>query len=440
MFSYYFQLALRSLGRNKVLTALMVLAIAVGIGASMTTLTVMHLLSGDPLPGRSAHIYYPQVDASPKGFSHGHPLDVLDGRSAVDLWRAHRADRQALVVDSRVKVRAPGEKARPMMRMMLSTTSDFFPMFRVPFRYGGAWTAQDDTDRARVAVISSELNDRLFGGRNSVGRSLRLKDSDVRIVGVLAPWRPSPQFYMVAGGNFANGQTSDFYRKAEDVFTPFFTGLKINDGNFWQFTCWGDVKTPGHMTQNSPCAWARLWVELDSAAKARAYRGFIRNYAEQQKTMGRFAKTETRMMNLMQWLDYNHVVPSDVKLQTWLAFGFLAICLFNTVGLLLAKFLRRSGEIGVRRALGATRGAVFAQCLTEAGALGLLGGIGGWLLTLLGLWLVRLQHAPYADLVHLDLPMFAFTFALAVAVSVIAGTLPALRASRVAPAWQLKTL
>ena len=56
MFAYYLDLALRSLKRNKVLTALMVLSIALGIGASMTTLTVLHVLSGDPLPGRSAHI------------------------------------------------------------------------------------------------------------------------------------------------------------------------------------------------------------------------------------------------------------------------------------------------------------------------------------------------------------------------------------------------
>src|SRR5579885_2287095 len=104
MFAYYLNLAIRSLKRNKVLTALMVLAIAVGIGASMTTLTVMHLLSGDPLPGKSAHIYYAQVDASPAGYTHGEPLDMLDYRSAVDLWSAHRADRQALITDSPIKV------------------------------------------------------------------------------------------------------------------------------------------------------------------------------------------------------------------------------------------------------------------------------------------------------------------------------------------------
>ena len=439
MFAYYLNLALHSLKRNKVLTALMVLAIAVGIGASMTTLTVMHLLSGDPLPGRSAHIFYPQVDASPADFTKSEPLDVLDYRSAVDLWSAHRADRQALIANSQIKVRAPDASLAPLMLNMLSTTSDFFPMFDVPFRYGQSWSAQDDARHSRVVVISSDLNDKLFHGGNSVGRTLRLKDSDARIVGVLAPWRPSPLFYDVRGGRFANGDTADFYGKPEDVFTPFYTGLEINDGNFWQFTCWHAPDKPGHL-ENAPCVWVALWVQLNDAPKVAAYRHFLDHYAREQKALGRFAKTHTRLRTLMQWLDFNGVVPSDVKLQTWLAFAFLAICLFNTIGLLLAKFLRRGGEIGVRRALGASRRAVFAQCLVEAGLIGLLGGIGGWLLTMLGLWLVRRQSVAYADLAHLDVGMFFTTFVSAVVVSLIAGALPALRASRIAPALQLKTL
>ena len=97
MFGYYLDLAVRSLRRNKVLTALMVLAIAVGIGASMTTLTVMHLLSGDPLPGRSQHIFYPQVDPTSHLNPHSHPYDMMDYQSAVDLWSAQRADRLAEV-------------------------------------------------------------------------------------------------------------------------------------------------------------------------------------------------------------------------------------------------------------------------------------------------------------------------------------------------------
>ncbi|HMM56982.1 MAG: ABC transporter permease [Xanthomonadales bacterium PRO7] len=439
MFGYYLDLALLSLKRNRVLTALMVLAIAVGIGASMTTLTVMHLLSGDPLPGRSAHLFYPQVDASPAGFTRHGPLDMLDYRSAMDLWSAHRADRQALIVNSQIKVRAPDANLPPLMVNMLSTTSDFFPMFDVPFAYGSGWTPSDDESRARVAIISSDLNDKMFGGTDSVGKTLRLKDSDVRIVGVLAPWRPSPLFYDVRGGRFANGDTADFYGKPEDVLTPVSTGLEINAGNFWQFTCWHAPEKPGYL-ENAGCVWVALWVQLDDAAKVAVYRGFLDHYAQEQKALGRFASTQTRLPSLTQWLDLNGVVPADVKLQTGLAFAFLAICLFNTIGLLLAKFLRRGGEIGVRRALGASRRAIFAQCLVEAGLIGLLGGIGGWLLTLGGLWLVRRQPVAYADLAHLDLGMFAATFAAAIAVSLLAGGLPALRASSIAPALQLKTL
>ncbi|GLQ90422.1 ABC transporter permease [Dyella flagellata] len=442
MLSYYFHLAIRSLRHNKVLTGLMVLAIAVGIGASMTTLTVMHLLSGNPLPGKSDVLFYAQVDPNPNGAAsrHQEPPDKLDYQSAIDLWSKHNADRQALVVESPVKLSAPDVKRPPSMGMLMSTTADFFTMFDVPFQYGGSWTGEDDARRSRVAVISSELNDRLYGGVNSVGRTLRLRNDDVRIVGVLKPWRPAPQFYDVAGGRFSQGQTADYYAKPEDAFTPFYTGLEVNDGHFEQFNCWDAPKVPGHL-MGAGCEWIGLWVELDSKAKVTSYRSFLANYAAQQKALGRISYADnTRLRDLMDWLQFNQVVPSDVRLQAWLALSFLVICLCNTVGLLLVKFLRRSGEIGIRRALGASRRQIFAQCLIEASVIGVFGGAGGWLLTLVGLGLVRRQPVAYADLAHLDVSMFGLTFLLAVLVSAFAGTLPALRASRIAPALQLKTL
>ena len=65
-FIYYLDLARRSFARHRVLTALMVVAIALGIGTSMTTLTVLYLLSGDPLPGKSERTFYVQLDAAGK--------------------------------------------------------------------------------------------------------------------------------------------------------------------------------------------------------------------------------------------------------------------------------------------------------------------------------------------------------------------------------------
>ena len=109
MFGYYLKLALRSFKRNKALTALMVLAIALGIGASMTTLTVFHVLSGDPLPERSATLFYVQMEPeSMDGFTPGEepewPADALRRRNPAarearrppgDDDRRRRGDRAA---------------------------------------------------------------------------------------------------------------------------------------------------------------------------------------------------------------------------------------------------------------------------------------------------------------------------------------------------------
>src|SRR3546814_18810282 len=99
------------------------------------------------------------------------------------------------------------------MGTMLSTTADFFPMFDVPFRYGGPWRAEDGEKRARVAVISAYLNQALFGGADSVGRQLQALGTSVRIVVVLADWRPPPLFSSVAGGHSHQRGTGHFYHK-----------------------------------------------------------------------------------------------------------------------------------------------------------------------------------------------------------------------------------
>jgi putative ABC transport system permease protein len=88
--------------------------------------------------------------------------------------------------------------------------------------------------------------------------------------------------------------------------------------------------------------------------------------------------------------------------------------------------------------LGASRRALFGQLLMESGVIGLLGGLGGLLLALLGLWWIRQQPADYAGLARMDVSMLLATLVIAIVASLIAGLLPAWRACRVAPALQLK--
>lgn len=437
MFAYYFDLALRSFRRNKALTTLMVLAIALGIGASMTTLTVFHVLSGDPIPQKSGRLYYVQLDAaSMDGYQAGEEPDRQVGRyDAEALLRQKRGDRQALMTGGSVAVTPQKQGLAPFYADVRYTSADFFPMFDTPFAFGHGWSAADDAGRARVVVLSSALNQKLFGGGDSTGRTVRLENADFRVVGVLEDWRPTPRFYDLNGSR---------YGEAEQAFLPFSTSRDLSMARNGSMNCWdngGNSDDPeGQTGVNAPCVWLQYWVELDSPAKADAYRQYLANYSDQQRAAGRYERpTNVRLRNVMEWLDYNEVVPSDVRMQVWLSFGFLLVCLLNTVGLLLAKFMRRSSEIGVRRALGASRRAIFAQCLVEAGTIGLAGGLLGLVLAQVGLWGIRQQPSGFADLVQLDASMLATTFVLAIAASVLAGLLPAWHACQVAPAVQLKS-
>jgi putative ABC transport system permease protein len=172
-----------------------------------------------------------------------------------------------------------------------------------------------------------------------------------------------------------------------------------------------------------------------------SYRQYLDDYAREQRAAGRFAwAPNNRLFDVPAYLEQEHVVPSDTKVSLLVALGLLIVCLVNTVGLLLAKFLRRSGEIGVRRALGASRRAIYAQFLTEAGMIGAGGGVLGLLLTGVGVLSVGLVlPARLAHLARIDPSLLMLTVLVAVVATMLAGLYPTFRASRVQPAWQLKT-
>lgn len=432
MLTYYFNLALRSFKRNKVLTALMVLAIALGIGATMTTLTVFTVLSGDPLPGKSQMLFHPQIEPRTANNTDTELPIQLTRYDAEALLREARGDRQALMTGGNVAIEPEVAGVDPFFAEARYASTGFFTMFDAPFRHGRGWDATADEQRARVAVISAELNEKLFGGGDSVGDSLRLDEVTFTVVGVLDEWRPAPKFY---------DMYSDNYGEVEQVFLPFSTSRDLEMGRSGSIDCFR-ARDEGQRDTDvgASCTWIQYWVQLDTPAKAADYERYLVNYSEQQRASGRFELApNVQLRNLMEWLDFNGVVPGDVQLQAWLAFGFLLVCLLNTVGLLLAKFLRRSGEIGVRRALGASRREIFVQYLVEAGTIGLAGGVLGLGLATLGLWAVRQQAASYAELAHFNPSMLLLTFALALVASLLAGLLPAWRATQITPAIQLKS-
>jgi putative ABC transport system permease protein len=436
MFGHYLELAVRSLKRQPALTALMVVAIALGIGASSTMLTVLHNLAGDPLPGHSGILFHPQIDPRPAVLpgTDKNPPDDLTYTDALNLYRLEVAPRRALMSANWLPTRVPAQGSPLRMFTARATTRDFFDMFGVPFLYGSAWSKQDDAQHAQVVVISRALNDRLFGGVDSVGRELVIATKVFRVVGVIGDWDPRPRFYDLNDGAYGH---------AEQMYLPFFTWLDLpQDYGYGPMRCWGkDPNAGSHDPKASDCTWAQFWVELDSPAQVAEYRSALRQYSLQQHALGRFERSpNVRLHGLVDWLDYKHVIPLVVRMQTWIAFGVLFVCIVNTVGLLVAKFLRKSGEIGVRRALGASKWQVFAQCLIEAGVVGLAGGVAGLPLTWLGTWMIRQQPVAFASSVHLDVVMLGAALLLSLVAAVCAGLWPAWRASQVVPAIQVKSL
>jgi putative ABC transport system permease protein len=438
MLHYYFGLARRSLLRNKLLTALMVTAIGLGIGASMTMLTVLHVMSQDPLPARSGQLYYPHIDPLPKDYPNdsewGDPSDNFTWPDAMALLHARRAQRQAAMANGSALVWPAGAGALPLELSGHYATADFFPMFGVPLQHGHAWTADDDEAHARVVVLGHDLAAQLFGRNDPVGKTVRLNDSGFRVVGVMGDWAPRPMFYTDASAKGGFGEHDDF-------LIPLSTSMELKFVVQGHVAGWSKTHSDDMFTDPST-SWLQVWVQLQGTEQADAYRQFLVDYAAEQHANGRFERSpqNAKLYSLMGWLQHQRLVPDDVRLQLWLALGFLLVCLVNIVALLLAKFLRRGGEVGVRRALGARKADIFLQFGVESMLIGLFGGVFGIVLAQLGLWSVRQRPDAYAKVAQMDMSMLLATVLLAVVASVMAGLLPAWRASRISPALQIKAL
>jgi putative ABC transport system permease protein len=434
MFNYYLQLGLISLKRNPILTALMVLGIALGIAASMTSLTLLHIMGGDPIPWKSDKLHYVQLDnwdPNQPYDQEGNPPDQVSYRDAQALMEAGKADKQAAMYKVAFPIQPENPEVKPFLALGRATYADFFPMFEPPFQYGGGWDHAQDSQHGRVVVLSRDTNEKLFGGQDSVGKKVRMNEIDYTVVGVLGQWKPRVKFY-----DLTNGTLND----PEEFYVPYTTTIEIKANASGNNSCWKNSEPGWEGYLASECIWQQYWVQLDSPAREAEYKSFLENYVNEQKKLGRFPRPlNNRLYNVTDWLQNQKVVPKDVEVQVGLSFAFLLVCLVNTIGLLLAKFMRKSGEIGLRRALGASKPQLFSQYIIESGVIGVSGGLFGLLLTLVGLWMVRLLYQSYANVAHLDWVMVATTIVLAIGAAVLAGLYPTWRACQIAPAAQLKT-
>jgi len=439
MWGYYAVLALRSSARSKALTALVIVLLAIGVSACMVSYAVVRATTSDPLPARSSHLYVPQIDnVGPSYNVQGEPVETLSYIDATALWRARKVSRLTLLYATTWQVESDNPLVPALSKGGDAVTADFFSMFAVPFRYGSAWTADDDAHDATVAVISRHLNATLFGGKNSVGQEIRLDGQLFRIGGVLAEWNPRPRFF-----DAGSHGTVYAYDDAGDIYIPFTRATDMKKDSKFSFCPTASrLSDTSHWAAylHSECDRIDAWVELATPAEEDRYREYLRNYAGEQQRLGRFAwPPNIRLRNLTDWIAYLDATPTASTLSMLVSASFLLIVLVNVVGLMLARFMRRAPEIGVRRALGASRAAIYKQFLIEAATMGFFGGLLGVMLTLLGVWGAGGLFEPnIARLVHVDTLLIALTVLLAVIATLASALYPTWRAAQIQPALQIK--
>jgi putative ABC transport system permease protein len=436
MFLYYIDLSWRSMKRTPLVSMLMILAIAVGIGITMTSLSVYYMMSIDPIPHKSDKLFSVQLNTTDDGNNWWTEDDVplqLTYKDAMALHNADTPESKTASVRGLFTVHMNNQEVKPFLASTRIIGRDFFSMFEIAFLYGEAWTSEQEAAATPVVVLDEETNDRLFGGGNSVGKQIYLDDTAFRIVGVTKQWRIHTKYYDLNNGAFVS---------PESIFMPItlIAPLEIqNMGNTngWKYE---EINTFQERLQ-SEMFWLQFWAELNTPEELQNYRDYIQAYLVEQGTKSRFER-ETPQFNLKdvnEWMQYNKVVSADNKVLVGLSFLFLAVCLANILGLLLGKFLRRAPEVGVRRALGASKRQIFIQHLVEVSMLGLLGGVAGIGIAQLGLWGVRFTSNEYASLATMDIKMLLAAPAIAISACILAGIYPAWLVCRTQPAIYLKT-
>ena len=278
------------------------------------------------------------------------------------------------------------------------------------------------------------MNDRLFGGEDSTGRMLMMNNEPFRVVGVLDEWRPMPKFYDL---------NNNPYEGPAEIFAPFSLAVAGEWGSSGNNSCWKPPEEGGYEGYlASECIWIQMWVELPTAADREAYAQFLDDYVNEQKQLGRFPRElNNRLSTPEEWMINQEVVDEMVPVLLSLSILFLVVCLLNTIGLLLAKVIRRRNDISLRRALGASRAELFRQYIVEAGIIGVAGGLAGIGMTWLGLRGIENVFSAFdfiSYLVTMDWQMVGLAVLLAIVSALAAALYPTWRACSVSPATTLR--
>ncbi len=386
----------RMLRKQPGFTAIAVITLALGIGANTAIFTVVNavLLKALPFPDSDRLVVINEGTQAQPELAVAYP-DYLD-------WRAQQTvfeDLAASLVTGGV-LTGGGEPERVFGRR---ASASFFTTLGVAPHVGRVFNeAEDRLGGARVVVLSHALWQRRYGGDPQlIGRAVNYNGESYTVVGVLP-------------ANF------DYYGQANannDLFLPL--GQMTGEPYMQKRDSHPNLRVVARMKQGVTVERARVEMQAIAARLATQY-----------------PATNVGVGVTLRSLLDDYV--GDVRLTLWVLLGAVVLVLLiacaNVANLLLARAAVRRREIAVRLALGAGRGRVVRQLLTESLLISLVGGACGALLAAWGVSLLTRfspDDFPRLEDVRLDWRVLGFTLFVTALTGIVFGLAPALQTARV---------
>ncbi len=414
----------RNMGKTPAFVLFVVLTLALGIGANTTVFTIVNTLILNPLPVPDASGLAAVEMAQAKGTSRSAvvlPLSYANlrdyqGKNEVFESLAGYTSPQIVTLDA---------NGGPQRMFAEFVTGNYFATLGLRPAMGRFFSPEEDSTPGghAVAVMNyATWQARFGGGADIVGKTLRLNGLVFTVIGV------APRQYRGVNAMFG----PDVWLPAAMVEAALPGEMKaaLSDRAKGEFKGVGRLK-PGV---------SRAQAQADMAAVAAA---LAREYPE---------ANERRTATVRPIADVLFGDDNSSNGRTPILFGsavllvvagiILLIACSNVANLLLARSAAREQEMAVRLAMGASRGRLIRQLLTESVVLGAAGGVAGLAMGYAGtqlLWSFR-PAAVAANMVtpKLDAGVFVFTLIVSLAMGLVFGVIPALRASRTSVAESLK--
>jgi putative ABC transport system permease protein len=387
------------LRRNPGFTFVAVLTLALGIGANTAIFSIVNAVLLKPLP-----YYDPQRLVYVTGISYatgkkggGNGREELSGAADYIHWKAESKTFDHLVLFDPGQIYLTG-RSEPEQLDCVRTTANFFPALGVTPQLGRAFTPEEDRPGGDpVVILSHALWQRRFGGDTTIiGQSVTLAGRSRQVIGVMPPG-------------------FKFLSKA-DVLLP--RALNVQQV----------------LAEEGIRFWGNFIGRLKSGVSVEQAQSELDTILQriQQANQNHLYADRALVMPLSERL------VGNLRLGLLVLFGavtfILLIACANVANLMLARGAMRQREMAIRAAIGAGRGRLIRQLLTESLLLSVLGGLAGFLLAMLGIKML-IQLVP-DDLAHLknigvDGTALSFTFLAILLTGIIAGIIPALQASQV---------